>query len=143
MSEEDYITLIQQLAALEDIRIRMESDKAFERDLVHEIYKLLPKKKVTIPPFGVVEKASSANRKWDNEEMFNVLLARARDARLIDKETGEVLESEGQAVRRVIEECAYVGYWKLTPLREKYGVDPDEFYETTSRRKSIRLIKSS
>ena len=141
MPDGHYEVLIQTLAELEDCRERIKHYREWERDVVERVYELLPSKKVVIPPFGVIEKSLSQNRKWDNEQMFSTLLARARDHRLMDKETGELLESEGQAVRRVIEECAYISYWRITPLIEKYGIDPDEFYETTSRRQSVRIIK--
>ena len=71
--------------------------------------------------------------------MWDILIARALDSRLIDKETGEVLEREASAVRRVIEECAYVSYWRTTPLIETYGIEPEEYYETSNPKPAIRI----
>ena len=141
MEGDQYENLLRRLAELEDIRLKIKELRDYERDLIGEIHDIMPMKKVALPTFGVVEKTWSSNKRWDHESMWNVLMARARDARMIDKETGEVLESEGQAVRRVIEECAYVSYWRTTPLIEKYGIDPDEYTETTSKRIGIRMQK--
>ena len=135
---ETYSIIEEQLAQLTSVRKQIADLRLIEKEYVNNLHELMPQKKMLFSDFGLIEKKNSASRKWDNEEMFNVLMARARDARLIDKETGEVLESEGQAVRRVIQECAGVQYWKVTPLIEKYGVDPDEYAETKWR-KSIAI----
>ena len=66
---------------------------------------------------------------WDHDALRRVVLARGRDARKIDHETGEALESEGEAVARVLMECAGVSYWRVTNLA-RYGVDADEYRAT-------------
>ena len=135
---ERYTQLLRELAQLEDIRIQLKELRYLETETISNIYQLKPPYKAMYGGIGMVTVAQSKSKKWDNESVFNVLVARARDARRINKETGEVLESEGQAVRRVIEECAGIGYWRVTALKE-YGVDPDEYYETTSTKPSIRI----
>ena len=138
-----YRELLQDLAALEDCRAKKKELRDWESELVHKIQQALPHKKMMIIGFGLVERTFSRNRSWDHEEMFKVLTARALDHRhkKVDEETGEVLwyEPEHQAVMRVIQECAGVGYWKLTPLRETYGVDPDEYYATTSTKVGVKI----
>ena len=135
---EDYKLLLQKLAELEDVRERMKDLRWQEAEILSDIHQLKPPYKATYGGIGVVTVAQSKSKKWDNESVLNHLMARARDARRIDKDTGEVLESEGQAVRRVIEQCAGIGYWRVTALRE-YGLEPDEFYETTSSKPSVRI----
>ena len=126
------------LAALQDIRIRKAELQDEERELVHEIFELMPKKEMDFGGIGRVTRAKSNNRKWDHDSLIPVIVARALDDRKIDKETGEVFEREASAVARVMAACAGIGYWRLTALKE-YGIDPDEYYETTSSRTSIRI----
>ena len=134
---EKYEAIEKQLTLLSGVRDKIAQLRLLEKEYVAELHNLMPEKKMLFSDYGLIERKNSASRKWDHEEMWNVLTARARDARLIDKETGEVLESEGQAVRRVLQECAGVQYWKVTPLKEKYGVDPDEYAETKWRKSIV------
>ena len=135
---EKYQQLITTLAELEDCRERIKEMRLWERDVIDRIHELDPPYEAIYAGVGKATINKSKGKRWDHEAMWNVLVARARDARLIDKETGEVLESEGQAVRRVLEQCAYVSYWRLEPLKE-YGIDPDEYYETTSVKNAVRI----
>jgi|TARA_R100001443_G_scaffold104897_1_gene113728 hypothetical protein len=137
----EYEYYLRRLAELQDCRERIKELRTWESEIISDISEIKPKPpfKAVIGGIGRVTISNSKNRKWDNEEMWNVMTARARDARLIDKETGEVLESEMGALRRVIEECAYISYWKVTPLVEKYGIDPDEYAEIRSQRPSVRI----
>ena len=121
---EDYKLLLQKLAELEDVRERMKDLRWQEAEILSDIHQLKPPYKATYGGIGVVTVAQSKSKKWDNESVLNHLMARASDARRIDKDTGEVLESEG--------------YWRVTALRE-YGLEPDEFYETTSSKPSVRI----
>ena len=136
---EQYKNLLKTLAELQECKAPIKAQREWERDVVQRTHELMPRYQMRIKGFGIVTRSNNKNKKWDNDETWNVLIARALDSRLIDKETGEVLEREASAVRRVIEECAYISYWKTTPLEEKYGIDPDEYYETTSVRPSIRI----
>ena len=135
---EKYMEFLKLMAQLEDIRARKKELSYLESETVAEIANLNPPYKATYGGFGPITVSKSKGKRWDHEAVWNVLMARALDSRRIDKETGEVLEREATAVRRVIEECAYIGYWRLEPLRE-YGIDPDEYYETTSSKPSIRI----
>jgi hypothetical protein len=74
-------------------------------------------------------KRKAGRKVWDHDAIHRVLLARGRDARRMDRDTGEVLESEGEAVARVLMECAGIGYWRVTNLA-RYGVDADEYRAT-------------
>ena len=136
---EEYKLLIQAFAELDDCREQKKELNVWERDIIERIHELMPKGVMYIPAIGKVTRSTSTSKKWDNEAMWNVLIARALDSRMVDKETGEVLEREASAVRRVIEECAYVSYWRTTPLIETYGIDPEEYYETSNPKPAIRI----
>lgn len=85
---------------------------------------------------GHVEVKHGANRKeWDNDALWRLVVARARDERKIDPETGEALESEGEAVGRVLGECMRPS-WRLTPLRER-DIDPDEYCQVSPGKTSV------
>jgi len=135
---DDYKLALTRLAELQDIRERIKELRSYEKDLVKEIHGMLPKKQMDIAGIGRVTRAQSNSRKWDHESILPVIVARGLDARKVDKETGEVLEREGWAVARVIAECAGIGYWRLQAL-EDYGIQADEYYETTSTSKSVRI----
>jgi hypothetical protein len=65
---------------------------------------------------------------WDHDSLFRLALARSRDERLVDEETG-VYEDPGEAALRVIRELVGVSYWKKTGLKAR-GIEIDEFCET-------------
>ena len=85
-----YEKISKQLTLLTSIREKINTLRETEREYVLALHEMMPKKKMVFNDFGTIERKNSASRKWDHEEMYNVLVARARDARLIDKETGEV-----------------------------------------------------
>ena len=59
------------------------------------------------------------------------------DERLIDPDTGEVEPS--WVVVTALRECAGISYWRIGALRDR-GLDPDEFAETTSEARSVRIL---
>lgn len=87
----------------------------------------------------VMVKAGAKRTEWDHDALHRTVVARARDERRIDPETGEVVESEGEAVGRVLAECARPS-WRLTPLRER-GIDPGEFCSTSPGRPSVIITE--
>ena len=135
---EKYKKALTLLAELQDIRARKEALREDELDCVESIYRLLPKREMDFGGIGRVTCTKSLNRRWDHDSLIPVIVARALDDRKIDKETGEVFEREASAVARVMAECAGIGYWRLTALKQ-YGIDPDEYAETTSTRPSVRI----
>jgi hypothetical protein len=89
----------------------------------------MDRRRKTIEGIGTLERHTSGGRtNWDHDGILRHLLARSRDERRIDSETGEVLESGEEALLRAIKEAAGIGYWRLEPLRRR-GLDPDEFAE--------------
>lgn len=91
---------------------------------------------VHVDGVGAVEAKRGAKRtEWDHDALWRTVVARARDERAVDPDTGEVVESEGEAVGRVLAECARPA-WRLTPLRDR-GIDPDEYCHTQPGRISV------
>lgn len=75
---------------------------------------------------GVIQAKKGSERKaWDHAALLRMVVARGRDERRIDPDTGEVLESEVDAVVRAITACAGIRDWKVTGLRSR-AIDPDE-----------------
>jgi hypothetical protein len=139
---EDYETALKKLAELEDIRLRIKELREIETDLCAEVYELLPKKEMDIGGLGRVTKSMGSSKKWDHEGLWYTLSARARDKRItkVDPETGEITvrESVEAATMRILKECSYVSYWRAGKLTE-YGVDKDEYCETTWTKPGIRI----
>jgi hypothetical protein len=95
-------------------------------------------KRFTVEGLGEVEQRRSNKRnEWANQDLTQVVVARALDERKIDLETGEVLESEAQAVARVMSDCARPS-WRVTALKSR-GIDPDEFCHVEWGATSITL----
>jgi hypothetical protein len=84
-----------------------------------------------------VEVKRGANRKaWDNDALIRLVIAKGRDERVLDEESGEY-ESEGDAVGRALMACARPN-WRVTALRER-GIDADEYCETSPGRVNVIL----
>lgn len=123
-----------------DLRATIAELRGRERDLVEMIH-------ATAYDAGIgrkfeaagaqVELARSRNKRWDHEEAMRHVVARALDERTIDPDTGEV-EPSWATVARAVMECAGIGYWRVGALKDK-GLDPDEFFETTSWSPSVRV----
>lgn len=102
-----------------------------------------------LPGIGPVEKQGGYDRKnWDHDELFSLVLARSRDERIADEETGEY-EDPAAAFMRVLRDCMGTpSYWKLgdelkkTGLRAR-GIDADEYCEKTDKRKTVKVPSSA
>jgi hypothetical protein len=138
----EFKTSLQKLAELQDLRLRIKALRESEAELCREIYDLLPDKEMDVGGIGQVTKAMGSSKKWDHENLWYTVTARALDKKKhkIDTETGEILvrETDHGAVMRVLRECAYVSYWKLGAL-EEYGIDADEYCEVSWTKPSIRI----
>lgn len=96
-------------------------------------------KLVVIENVGAFERRKAKDRKaWDHKAIARELVRVANDER-IDKLTGEVRMSEGDAVAHTIISCAGISYWKITDLKGR-GIDPDEFCESTPGRVSVVVV---
>jgi hypothetical protein len=80
-------------------------------------------------------KRGNDRKAWDHDELRRVVLARARDERIIDPETGEA-EDLAEATLRVLTDCAHIDYWRKGALSER-GLDVDEFCQTTAGRPRV------
>ena len=75
---EEYEYYLRRLAELQDCRERIKKLRAWESEIVSDIADIDPKPpfKAVIGGIGRLTIANSKNRKWDNEEMWNVMTAR-------------------------------------------------------------------
>lgn len=102
---------------------------------------MMPARKMRVAGLGTIERQGGIDRSgWDHDSLFDRALARGRDAPdRYDKETGEMLISEGAAVLREIREMAGTpGYWKVGALRER-GLDPADFCVEKKARIRVKL----
>lgn len=108
-----------------------------QRDhIVAAIVAAMPSKVVELPGVGSLErKKGNDRRRWDHETLLRVVLARSRDERRADPETGEY-EDAGEAAVRVLAECAHVDYWRAAALKAR-GLDPDEYCESSPAPPSV------
>lgn len=123
------LTLDQSVALLQGVRAERRELSVIERGLEQVVVELAGKaRKFNVEGVGAVEVRKKTNRtKWDNHSLYKVVVARALDERILDETTGDY-EPEGQAVARVLEECARPS-WRLTPLRARH-ITVDEYCET-------------
>lgn len=121
-----------------DTRDRIAQLRDHEKMLVAEIHATATERK-TETAFGRVEVTKRFNRKWDHDEVARHLTRVALDQRTIDPETGELLDTPTwERVAQAIKDCAGISYWRMSGLKA-YGLDPDEFSETTSASLSVRV----
>lgn len=115
-------------------------------ELVSELAAALaPSRVTTVEGVGPVTKygATVTRSEWENEAIWPRVVARARDERRMDPETGEALESETEAVIRVLKDVMSPT-WKVgardgsSGLR-RLGLDPDEFCKTGKSRPNVSI----
>ena len=131
------LVLDELVEALLDTRERIIQLREHEQFLVSEIHDAAPGRK-TETEHGLVEVSKRRNRRWDHDELTKHVVSRALDERHIDPDTGEV-EPSWVVVTRALRECAGISYWRIGALRDR-GLDPDEFAETTSEARSVRIL---
>jgi hypothetical protein len=131
------LVLDELVEALLDTRERIIQLREHEQFLISEIHDAAPGRK-TETSFGLVEVSKRRNRRWDHDELTKHVVSRALDERHIDPDTGEV-EPSWVVVTRALRECAGISYWRIGALRDR-GLDPDEFAETTSEARSVRIL---
>lgn len=96
-------------------------------------------KLVVIENVGAFERRKAKDRKaWDHKGIARELVRVANEER-IDKLTGEIRMSEGDAVAHTIISCAGIAYWKITDLKGR-GIDPDVFCEVSPGRVSVQVV---
>lgn len=75
--------------------------------------------------------------KWDQQAILNALFERALENRQVNKETGEI-ESEIEAVNRVVNECVSLSYARVGAL-QNYSLNPDLYREQKDGRWGVRI----
>lgn len=126
------------IADLAEVRETIKSLREDERQLVEDIHQLADARKFETE-YGFVELSKRNNRRWDHDELVRHLTRVVLDTREIDPETGEITSQPAwERVASAIRDCAGIGYWRIGKLRD-YGLDPDEFAETTSSALSVQI----
>ena len=132
------LTVEQLTQELLETREKIAQLRDHEKLLVAEIHETATERK-TETSFGRVETSKRFNRRWDHDEVVRHLTRVALDQRQVDPETGELLDiPTWERVTAALRDCAGISYWKITALKD-YGLDPDEFSETTSASLSVRI----
>lgn len=107
----------------------------WEGELTDWLNDALGRNTIEVDGIGQVQVKRGTDRKeWDHDALIRLVVARGRDERRVDAETGEY-EPEGEAVARALMECARPS-WRLTPLRDR-GIDPDEYCASNPGRLSV------
>lgn len=137
----DFQDCVDAFVLLDDVGFELRQAKADVGEAAHHA---MPGRYATVEGVGDVEKSWGYDRSgWDHDSLFNLVLARARDERGVDEETGEY-EDPAVVVLRVLRECAGIGYWKVgnkdkgTGLKGR-GIDPDEYCTVTDKRPSVSV----
>lgn len=137
----DWLDLTRLFIAVDDAIADLQDLK---KQVGYHAHHSLPGREVVAPEIGPVSKSWPSDRKdWRHDDLFDLMLARARDERELDEETGEY-EDLGVVVIRVLRDCVSVGGWKLgkaeegTGLRGR-GIDPDEFSRVDRGRDTISV----
>lgn len=90
------------------------------------------------PTLGKVERRwQSGRREWDTPRLAGAVTERAKDQRRVDRDG--LIESEGDAVARVLAECARLD-WRTTALKAQ-GIDPAAYSSTDPGRHVLGLPK--
>jgi hypothetical protein len=104
--------------------------------LADKLARALPDKRVTVEGVGTFEMHAGKKRtKWDKEALLSAVL----DSRLVDTETGELLDET--PVGKVLT-VWNLGVPRTTALKAR-NIDPDEFCETEPAPWSLQLTGSA
>ncbi len=130
--------------ALIHIRAVMEQFRD-ARDLLAEIgASLMPQRILVIEGVGAIEKTGGWNRsQWEHDRLASHVVRFAQQDRedYARDHDGEVPESEGAAVARLLLDSIGVSYWKVTGFRER-GIEADDYCTKVKARSGIRLPKA-
>ena len=141
MSGLDMDALLAELASLRERKKDLRAAETYVIEQISDLQETRNGRKQFDTDRWRVKLSHSINRKWDSEELVRHVVARALDERTIDPDTGEV-EASYVAVTRALTGCAHIDYWRMGGLKS-HGLQPDEFYEETSRTKSCQIIALS
>ena len=113
-----------------------------EQELIDVLHTLAGgKKEWTVDGRVIATTFKATSPKTDGEGLLRAVVARARDERQIDRETGECLESEGEAVARVLAEVYPITNASVRPrttaLRSRH-IDLSEFSEPGGWARTVR-----
>lgn len=111
------------------------------RDTLSEVgAALMPQRQMVVAGLPV-ERTGGFNRKdWQHGDLMARVVRRAREeqAEYASTHDGEVAESEGQAVVRILAEVAAINYWRVGASAER-GLDVDEYCRREKLRPGLRV----
>lgn len=135
----DYADLVRIYTSMGDLGYELRQARADVGEAAHHA---MPSRYASVEGVGDVEKSWGLDRKgWEHDALLDLILARSRDERKADEKTGEY-ESEVEAFKRVLRDCAGFSYWKVgkkeegTGLRGR-GIDPSDYCREEPKRVSI------
>lgn len=112
-------------AAVESLCVRtMEQTDEWQRDLSNG--------------HRIVRHGGKKRKAWRHDDLFAVVLDRARSQRIANPETGDV-ESEGEAALRLVKDAASVNYWRVGVLKG-WGLAVDEFCTVEKGRATVEVL---
>lgn len=90
----------------------------------------------------LVERRPRHSDSWTGgDDLWRLVVRRSSTQRLVDRSTGEALESEGECVARVLRACLQSPRWSA-PNIKALGVDPDEFRTRSQRGWSLSIVSA-
>jgi len=103
-----------------------------ENGIAEAANRLMDKRNMVVAGVALEKGGPSGSDKWDWDSLVPDLVARAADERNIDRETGEALESEVNAVVRVLRDVVSFQYARVGKVEEGTGLrgrglDPDDY----------------
>lgn len=132
---------------LEDVVLRLRDLNAVvaqlrdaTADLASYGASLMPQQVMTVAGLPI-ERTGGWNRKgWQHDALLSQVVRWAREdqQRWAQEHDGEVRESEGQAVVRVLREVAALSYWKVGATKDR-GLDVDEYCRKEPAKPGIKM----
>lgn len=114
-----------------------------EQELIDTLHTLAGgKKEWQVDGHTIATTFKATSPKTDGEGLLRVVVAAARDERAVDRETGEALESEGEAVARVLAEVYPITNASVRPrttaLKARH-IDLSEYSEPGGWARTVRV----
>lgn len=128
----DEFTIGELAPLLKEIAVANKRLKDAENGIAERVAALMDKKVMTISGVVLEKGDPTGSVTWNWASLIPDLVARASDERNIDRETGEALESEVNAVIRVLTDCVAFQYARVGKIEDgtglkARGLDPEDY----------------
>lgn len=134
VKERDWLQLCH---AVEGLKVIKRDLDILLRQCEEDAATLMPEKKMTVDGFGVVERRTASNRKWESETLLMDICRQVLDP----EGTGEINVSRVidliGVLKKVMPITGSLG-WRVTALKDQ-GIDPDNYSDISFGRKSIQI----